>query len=73
MKESFVLYFFEVCTGSQTMGFAPTYYVDITLTQEQKRKAVYCHVSQNPDNTYEKRSCIMHLLISLEVKKCMLI
>ena len=45
----FELYFFEVCTGSQTMGFKPTDYVDITTVQEQKRKAVYCHVSQDPD------------------------
>jgi LmbE family N-acetylglucosaminyl deacetylase len=48
----FPLYFFEVCTGEQTMGFRPTDYVDITATQEQKRKSVYCHVSQDPPGIY---------------------
>ncbi len=48
----FTLYFFEVCTGMQTMGFHPTDYVDITTTQEQKRKALYCHISQDPPGIY---------------------
>ncbi|MGZ3767198.1 MAG: PIG-L deacetylase family protein [Mucilaginibacter sp.] len=51
-SQKFPLYFFETCTGSQTMGFHPTDYVDITATQEQKRKAVYCHVSQDPPSLY---------------------
>jgi LmbE family N-acetylglucosaminyl deacetylase len=46
------LYFFEVCAGEQTSTFHPTDYVDITATQEQKRKAVYCHVSQDPASIY---------------------
>ncbi|MBV9963504.1 MAG: PIG-L family deacetylase [Parafilimonas sp.] len=46
------LYFFEVCAGAQTVSFHPTDYVDITDTQEQKRKAVYCHVSQDPPDIY---------------------
>jgi LmbE family N-acetylglucosaminyl deacetylase len=50
--EKFVLYFFEVCAGEQTMGFHPTDFVDITDTQEQKRKAVYCHTSQDPPGIY---------------------
>ena len=49
----FDLYFFEVCTGEQTMIFKPTDYVDISETQEQKRKAVYCHVSQDPPGIYQ--------------------
>ena len=48
----FPLYFFEVCAGEQTMGFHPTDFVDITDTQEQKRKAVYCHISQDPPGIY---------------------
>jgi LmbE family N-acetylglucosaminyl deacetylase len=48
----FNLYFFEVCAGEQTMLFRPTDFVDITDTQEQKRKAVYCHVSQDPPGIY---------------------
>ena len=53
----FELYFFEVCTGSQTMGFKPTAYFDITSTREQKRKAVFCHISQNPGGIYTATDC----------------
>jgi LmbE family N-acetylglucosaminyl deacetylase len=48
----FTLYFFEVCAGEQTMIFTPTDYVDISETQEQKKKAVYCHTSQDPAGIY---------------------
>ncbi len=51
-SKKFLLYFFEVCAGEQTMTFNPTDYVDITDTQEQKRKAVYCHQSQDPPGIY---------------------
>jgi len=51
-SEKFELYFFEVCAGEQTMVFHPTDYVDISGTQEQKRKAVFCHLSQDPDSIY---------------------
>ena len=50
--QKFSLYFFEVCTGEQTMIFHPTDYVDISDVQEQKRKAVYCHISQDPGGIY---------------------
>jgi len=52
VKNKFQLYFYEVCAGEQTMTFHPTDYVDITSTQETKRKALYCHVSQNPPGIY---------------------
>jgi len=51
-SSKFELYFFEVCAGEQTMTFRPTDYVDITDVQQQKRKAVFCHVSQDPDSIY---------------------
>jgi LmbE family N-acetylglucosaminyl deacetylase len=51
-QQKFSLYFFEVCAGEQTMTFHPTDYVDINDTQEQKRKAVYCHTSQDPPGIY---------------------
>jgi LmbE family N-acetylglucosaminyl deacetylase len=51
--DKFDLYFFEVCTGEQTMIFKPTDYVDISDTQEQKKKSVYCHVSQDPPGIYQ--------------------
>ncbi|MEP7107572.1 MAG: PIG-L deacetylase family protein [Ferruginibacter sp.] len=52
-KQKFALYFFEVCTGEQTMAFHPADYFDISDTQEQKRKAVYCHTSQDPPGIYK--------------------
>jgi len=52
-KSIFDLYFFEVCTGNQTMGFRPTDFVDISAFQDQKRKAVYCHTSQDPPGIYQ--------------------
>lgn len=51
-KAPFTLYFYEVCIGEQSFLFHPTDYVDITETQEQKRKALYCHVSQDPPGIY---------------------
>ncbi|QEC68386.1 PIG-L family deacetylase [Panacibacter ginsenosidivorans] len=51
-QQKFPLYFFEVCTGEQTMTFHPTDYIDISDTQQQKRKAVYCHTSQEPPGIY---------------------
>jgi LmbE family N-acetylglucosaminyl deacetylase len=51
-QQRFELYFFEVCTGEQTMTFNPTDFIDISDTQEQKKQAVYCHVSQDPSSIY---------------------
>ena len=51
-KDPLALYFYEVCIGEQSFLFHPTDYVDITETQEQKRKALYCHVSQDPPAIY---------------------
>jgi LmbE family N-acetylglucosaminyl deacetylase len=56
-NKKFDLYFFEVCLGDQTHIFHPTDYVDITDTREQKKKAVYCHTSQNPTAIYEADDC----------------
>ena len=53
VAQKFPLYFFEVCTGEQTLIFHPTDYVDISDTQEQKKKAVYCHTSQDPPGIYD--------------------
>jgi LmbE family N-acetylglucosaminyl deacetylase len=50
--KKFPLYFYEVCAGEQTLVFRPTDYVDITATQEQKRRALFCHVSQDPESIY---------------------
>ena len=53
----FSLYFFEVCTGEQTLLFHPTVFVDMGETQEQKRLAVYAHKSQFPESIYALRPC----------------
>ena len=53
LGKKFLLYFFEVCTGEQTFIFHPTDYVDITETQEQKKQALYCHLSQDPPGIYQ--------------------
>ena len=55
----FDLYFFEVCTGEQTMLFKPTDYIDISETRDEKKKAVYCHVSQDPPGIYQCGHAIM--------------
>ena len=52
-ENKFDLYFFEVCTGEQTMVFKPTDYVDISETKDLKKKAIYCHVSQDPPGIYQ--------------------
>lgn len=51
-KKKFPLYFYEVCSGEQTMSFHPTDFVDISKEQETKRKALFCHVSQDPPGIY---------------------
>jgi LmbE family N-acetylglucosaminyl deacetylase len=41
------LFFFEVNTGSQSRGFLPNTYVDVTPVLEKKRAALLAHVSQD--------------------------
>ncbi|MBW7892120.1 MAG: PIG-L family deacetylase [Chitinophagaceae bacterium] len=67
MKRRFSLYFYEVLTGIQTMIFHPTDYVDITDTQEQKKKALYCHISQRPDVIYSAGHTSMEEFRGLEL------
>lgn len=52
VKKPFQIYFYEVCAGQQTMTFHPTDYVDISKEQETKRKALFAHVSQDPEGIY---------------------
>jgi len=51
-RRAFRLYFYEVETGSQSMGFVPTDYVDISAVHDKKLAALYAHKSQNPDEIY---------------------
>jgi len=48
----FHLYFYEVNTGSETMAFTPTDYVDITSVRERKKQAMFAHKTQDPVQTY---------------------
>ncbi|MHB8520783.1 MAG: PIG-L deacetylase family protein [Limisphaerales bacterium] len=41
------LFFFEVNSGSQTQGFLPNTYIDITPVVERKKSALFAHVSQD--------------------------
>jgi len=55
----FPLYFFEVNSGCQTLGFAPTVYVDITATRARKKEALLAHLSQNGEQIYRQHHEIM--------------
>ncbi|MGA2134837.1 MAG: PIG-L deacetylase family protein [Bryobacteraceae bacterium] len=48
----FELYYYEVDLGSQTMGFHPTDYVDVTLVRETKKAALFAHKSQDGERIY---------------------
>lgn len=52
-NQKYPLYFFEVEYGIQSTAFNPSDFVDITSTQEQKRKSLFCHTSQKPAGIYE--------------------
>lgn len=66
-EKKFHLYFFEVLSGIQTMVFNPTDYVDITDTEQQKKKALYCHTSQHPDQIYAEGHGAMEHFRGLEM------
>jgi LmbE family N-acetylglucosaminyl deacetylase len=53
------LHFFEVDSGYQTMGFAPSAYVDITATRDKKKSALFAHRSQDGEGIYRKHHEIM--------------
>jgi LmbE family N-acetylglucosaminyl deacetylase len=46
------LYYYEVSDGEDTQMFAPTDYVDISMTESRKREACYAHASQAPNHFY---------------------
>jgi LmbE family N-acetylglucosaminyl deacetylase len=50
----FALYFFEVNTGSQTEGFFPNTYVDVTAVLDKKKNALVAHVSQDGQGVWRE-------------------
>jgi len=67
-SRGFPLYFFEVNSGSQTMGFTPTHYVDITAVREKKKSALFAHKSQHGDAIYREHHEIMENFRGREVR-----
>ena len=53
------LFFFEVNAGSQTEGFRPDAYVDISAVVEQKKRALFAHVSQDGEGVWREHHEIM--------------
>jgi LmbE family N-acetylglucosaminyl deacetylase len=53
------LYFYEVNSGSQTEGFLPNTYVDISPVVEQKKRALFAHVSQDGQDIWREHHEIM--------------
>jgi LmbE family N-acetylglucosaminyl deacetylase len=51
--QQFHLYFYEVNTGDETMGFVPTDYVDISAVRDRKKAAMFAHQTQNPESVYD--------------------
>jgi LmbE family N-acetylglucosaminyl deacetylase len=49
----FDLYYYEVNTGSETLGFEPTDYVDISSVRQRKKQALLCHKTQDPEKVYD--------------------
>lgn len=59
LKDRPVLYFFEVNSGFQSMGFKPTHYVDILAVREKKKAALFAHRSQNGERIYRVHHEVM--------------
>ena len=53
------LYFFEVDAGSQTQGFLPNAYLDITGVIEQKKAALFAHESQDGRGIWREHHEVM--------------
>jgi LmbE family N-acetylglucosaminyl deacetylase len=52
------LYFFEVMTGEQTLGFHPDLYLDIGTVHRLKKTACFCHASQQPESFWAVHEAI---------------
>ena len=54
-----LLYFFEVNTGSQTEGFFSNTYVDVSAVVDQKKRALFAHVSQDGQGIWREHHEVM--------------
>lgn len=54
-----LMYFFEVDTGSQTEGFLPNTYVDVSPVLDQKKRALFAHVSQDGQGIWREHHEVM--------------
>jgi LmbE family N-acetylglucosaminyl deacetylase len=54
-----LLYFFEVDTGSQTEGFLPNTYVDVSPVLDQKQRALFAHISQDGQGIWREHHEVM--------------
>ena len=66
-QKKFELCFYEVNTGSETMSFTPTDYVDITDIREKKKAAMFAHKTQSPEEIYNTFFKTMEEFRGLEI------
>jgi len=59
MGEKPQIYYFEVNTGSQSQGFLPNTYVDISGSLEKKKAALFAHKSQGGEEIWREHHQIM--------------
>jgi LmbE family N-acetylglucosaminyl deacetylase len=52
-QKSWSLYFFEVMTDRQTLGFHPELYLNVEAVYAIKKKALDCHRSQEPEGIWK--------------------
>ena len=51
-NRAFQLYYYEVNTGTETLDFTPTDYVDISSVRDRKKLAMFAHKTQSPEEVY---------------------
>ncbi|GHU59151.1 PIG-L domain-containing protein [Spirochaetia bacterium] len=66
LNHGFALYYFEAESGEQSQNFAPTDFVDITASVEQKHAACYAHKSQNMEQVFASYHTLMEKFRGLQ-------